>query len=152
MQLWNNRGLIYSFFLGIATPYLFITLLGWFAAYVQIPLYAYLVREYAFDVKTTIYTVNYGLDTILAIFVAFVIAYPLGLLGKGGIYFKIGIYIFAFYIGFQLPVSEGYYLENLLFILTTPSLVIYILFSIIFMYMANKRNGNVLGINNEKYA
>lgn len=101
MQLWNNRGVIFSFFMGIATPYLLTTLIGYFAAYVQIPLYATLVREYAFDAKSTIYAVNYGLDAILAILVAFIITYPLGLIGKGRIYVKIGFYIFAFYLGFS---------------------------------------------------
>lgn len=139
MQFWNNRGLIYSFLLGYVSAYVYFPLLGWVAGYLEIPLTGYLISKYSFDAKITVYAVMFILDTILAILVALVIAYPLGLLGKGGVFWKIGIYISAFYLYILLQEDNGITLEIIMGMLLTPELWIYLLFSSMAIYMGNKR-------------
>jgi hypothetical protein len=115
------------------------------AGYLEIPLTEYLISKYSFDVKTTVYAVMFILDTTLAILVALVIAYPLGLLGKGGVFWKIGIYISAFYLYILLQEDNGITEEVIMEVLLIPELWIYLLFSSIAMYMGNKR------INEKKF-
>ncbi len=138
IHIWQNRGLIYSIFLGFLTPHLYFPLLDLVASYIEIPFSGYLISNYQFDARITISVVMFSLDTLLAIFVSLVIAFPLGRMGHGSVIWKIIFYISAFYLSIIFQEQDASYLNVLIQLLSIPELSVYVFLSSLSIYFGYK--------------
>jgi hypothetical protein len=139
MSLIRNRGLIYTAFIGVLTPLLYVDLLLYVAAYLQIPFSGFLVKELFFDPKITIFTVVILFDAVVAIIVAALVVLPLGLFGHGSIAIKVIIFIVSFVFGYFFPWDFQIEKEVVVYIFTQFNTLFLLVLSILTMYIADTK-------------
>jgi hypothetical protein len=130
MALRDKRGLVYVFSIGILLPSVYTTLLGYVAAYIQLPLAIYFIKQYSFDAALTIRVIIVVLDFVLAVLIAIFLILPHGLFGHGSILWKTTIFLASFFLGLFFPWDEKVDIHMILFV--SVILVLYYFYLLVF--------------------
>lgn len=139
MILIRNRGVAYAALIGVLTPMLYVDLLLYVAAYIQIPISGFLIREFSFDPEITIKTAIIIFDTAVAVLVMAFIVLPLGLFGHGPITLKVIVFVSSFIFGYFFPWDFQIEKEAVMYVFTQFDTLFLMAISVFTMYIADTK-------------